>query len=350
MRALSSGSFFLRRLAAAWLAAAAMLALSTAAAQSTPSPADPAAVSRALERAAEAVVGLRTTAVEDARTTSTLGSTRQGSGVVIGSDDLILTIGYLLLEVEQVEVITDDSRRIPARVIAYDVATGFGLVQALAPLKLAPVPLGSAAPLATGEALMMVSGGEEGAVSVAHLVSRRNFSGFWEYHIDGAVFTAPPRSDHSGAALFNARGELVGVGSLVMADVAGPDMPRVPGNMFVPVDLLKPVLAELRRKGRSSQSERAWIGINCVETDGGVVIARISEDSPADVAGLQRGDRIVKIDGTAVDGLERLWKTLWSRPAAEREVTLDILRDGKPETLKVFSIDREKTLRRPRGI
>jgi serine protease Do len=308
------------------------------------------AQSRALQRASAAVVGLRALAVDDARSAATLGRARQGSGVVIGNGDLVLTIGYLILEAEQVQLITDDEREVPARLIGYDVATGFGLVQPLAPLRIAPAPFGSGAALARGEALMIVSGGEDGAISAAQLVSSRNFSGYWEYHVDGALFTAPARPDHSGAGLFNGRGELVGIGSLLVKDAAGADGPPQNGNMFVPIDLLQPILPELRSRGSSRLSERAWIGVNCVEVEGAVRVVRVNSDSPAEVAGVEPGDRIVRIDGTEVKALEVLWKTLWAGGAPEREVTLDIVRSGQPQTLKLQSVDRMKTLKSAQGI
>jgi len=315
------------------------------------------AQSRALQRAADAVVGVRATAVEDARSAATLGREREGSGVVIDADGLVLTIGYLVLEAEQVELATDDGRRYPARVVAYDLATGFGLVQALVPLGLAPVPLGVAgAPLnvatdgAKDEPLMVVSGGDEGAISEARLVSRRPFAGYWEYHIDGALFTAPPRRDHSGAGLFNDRGELLGIGSLFVADALGPDQPRLPGNMFVPVELLKPILGELRRRGTSGASTRAWLGVNCVEHEGEVRVLRVADDSPAEAGGVRRGDRVLALDGKPVTGLAQLWLSLWADARAEREVRLDIERGGERMSLKLQSVDRARTLRRARGI
>ncbi|HMO48463.1 MAG TPA: S1C family serine protease [Rubrivivax sp.] len=324
------------------------LALGGAAAAAEPSAIE--AQSRALQRASAAVVGLRAQAVEDARSAATLGRVRQGSGVVIGNGDLVLTIGYLILEAEQVQLITDDEREVPARLVGYDVATGFGLVQPLAPLHIEPASLGAGAALARGEALMIVSGGEDGVVSAAQLISRRGFSGYWEYHVDGALFTAPPRADHSGAGLFNGRGELVGIGSLLLKDAADPGAPPLTGNMFVPIDLLVPILPELRSRGSSGASRRAWLGVNCVETEGSVRVVRVIRDSPAEVAGVEPGDRIVRIDGTEVHALDVLWKTLWAGGAAERESRLDIVRDGAARTLKVQSVDRMKTLRSARGI
>lgn len=304
----------------------------------------------ALQRASDAVVGVLALAVDDARSATTLGRARQGSGVVIAEDGLVLTIGYLILEAEQVMLLTDDGRLVPARVIAYDLATGFGLLRALAPLKLQPAPLGVARSLKDNEALMVASGGQEGVISLTRLLGQRPFSGYWEYHIEGALFTGPPHRAHSGAGLFNEQGELVGIGSLFVMDALGADAPRAPGNMFVPVDLLKPVLAELLERGASAQSTRPWLGINCIEQAGAVRIVRVNEDSPADVAGLEVGDRIVRIDGEAVDRLDQLWKALWRRPPAEREVMLEIQRGGEARTVKVFAVDRAKTLRRPAGV
>ena len=209
----------------------------------------------ALARANAAVVGLEVVAVEDARSIATLGKQRQGSGVLIGDDGMVLTIGYLILEADQVDLVAGDGRRIPARVVAYDLASGFGLVQALAPLGIAPAPLGVSAAVASDEPLLFASGGDERDLSLARMVSRRPFSGYWEYHIEGALFTAPARTDHSGAGLFNADGELVGVGSLVVGNAAGGDGPAMRGNMFVPVDLLKPILAELQGARQLAQQQ-----------------------------------------------------------------------------------------------
>jgi S1-C subfamily serine protease len=262
----------------------------------------------------------------------------------------VLTIGYLILEAEDVVLTTDDGREVPATVVAYDVATGFGMVRPLLPLKLAPAPLGRSGALAGSEPLVVVSGGDEGAVSGARLVSRRGFSGNWEYHIDGALFTAPARRDHSGAGLFNGRGELVGIGSLWLADASNGEGPRQSGNMFVPVDLLTPVLAELRARGSSRTSDRAWVGLQCAETGSGLRILRVNPDSPADVAGLEAGDTIERIDGTAVVTLESFYKALWNGGPAERNVTLDLLRNGRPLAVTLRTVDRMKTLKRAQGV
>jgi len=306
--------------------------------------------SRALERAANAVVGVQVLALEDARSNATLGRARQGSGVVIGDDGLVLTIGYLVLEAEQVRLLLDDGRSFPARVVAYDLATGFGLLMPLAPLKLPAVPLGAARAVAPDDALLVVSGAPAGVISDARLVARRPFAGYWEYRIDGALFTAPPRTDHSGAGLFNPQGELVGIGSLVVADAAEGGGARRPGNMFVPIDLLRPILDELRTRGASAASRRAWLGLNAVEQGRELRVVRVAEDGPAEAAGVRVGDRIVSLDGQAVATLDALWTRLWAGGEAERTVRLEVQRANERLTFEVRSVDRAATLRRATGV
>ncbi len=340
-----------RALAAALAAIALWAPGPAAAAAALPAPetADFKPQAEALARAHAAVVGVRSTAVDEAGSIDTLGRERRGSGVLIDADGLVLTIGYLILEADHVDIVIEGERTVPARVVAYDLATGFGLLQALAPVRVAPVSLGRSAGLGRGEPLMIASGGADGELSLARIVSQRAFSGYWEYHIDGALFTVPARTDHSGAGLFNLDGELLGIGSLVVTEALGSGQGRMPGNMFVPIDLLKPILGELRSRGASRSSTRAWLGVNCVETDGGVEVVRVTRDGPAERAGLQPGDRILRIDGAEVGGLETLYKTLW-RDGPEREVTLVIRRGTQTLTLTLKSLDRMKTLRKPQGI
>ncbi|WP_418315774.1 S1C family serine protease [Piscinibacter sakaiensis] len=306
---------------------------------------------RALARAHSAMVGLRSVAVDGAGSIRSLGQHRIGSGVLIDdAGSLILTIGYLVLEAEDVTVELDDGRSFPARVVAYDLASGFGLVESLAPLPRPSAPFGRAAGMNPHQPLMIATGGSDGSLSIVRLVSSRPFTAYWEYHIDAALFTAPPRADHPGAGLFNSDGELLGIGSLLVGDAAGPGLPPVTGNMFVPIDLLLPILAELRRTGSSAASARAWLGINCIEADGIVRLTRITRDGPADAAGLRPGDAIIAVDGTPVQALETFYKRLWTGASPNREIRLDIRRDGQLQQINVQATDRRHMLRHAGGI
>ena len=312
----------------------------------------------AMTKAHAAVVGVKVTAVEGARSAETLGLRRTGSGVVIGPDGLVLTIGYLMLEAQQIEIITQDNKVVPATAVAYDIATGFGLLRPLLPLRgIAPVTLGSLQDLQPGEPLMAATGattnGQESEVSITQLVSKRAFSGTWEYHLDTALFTSPPVTagggNHSGAPLFNQKGELVGIGSLLVMDATGENR-RMPGNMFVPIDLLKPILAEMRQSGSSSQSHRPWLGLTSSDQGGRIQIVRVSADSPADDAGLEPGFVVLAVDGSGVTTLEGFYKKLWARAAPDEPVKLTIRRDDEVMTIELKPRDRMLTLKKPAGI
>ena len=300
----------------------------------------------ALARAGASVVGVEVRALEDARSIATLGPRRAGSGVVIAADGLVLTIGYLILEADHVDLVDGSGRHLPARVVAYDLASGFGLLQALTPLPLEPVPLGISAAVKGDEPLLVASGGDEADLSLARMVSRRPFSGYWEYHIDGALFTAPARTDHSGAGLFNAEGELVGIGSLVVTDAAGNAAAPLRGNMFVPVDLLKPILGEMIATGRQKGSMRPWLGLSSIEDDGQLRVLRVSEGGPAESAGVEVGDIILAIGGHKVKKLEEFYRRLWSAGEPGVEVTLKLQQGGDVREVQIRSIDRFDLMRK----
>jgi serine protease Do len=330
--------------------ALAALAAVAAAGQAAAPDARHQAVIDALTRAHAAVVGIQVVATQGARSAESLGRERSGSGVVIGADGLILTIGYLMLEADTIQVVTQDRRVVPARAVAYDLATGFGLVRPLLPLRgVAPVRLGTSSEMQTGEAVMAAIGGEDSDVAMTQVVSRRPFSGYWEYHIDSALFTSPPIGNHSGAPLFNQRGELLGIGSLFVGD-AGGEGRRMPGNMFVPVDLLKPILAELQQTGSSKTSRRAWLGLTSAEQSGRVQIVRVNRESPAHEAGLQPGDVVLAVDGVRVATLEEFYKRLWAHAQPEQEIQLTVLQGADVRLVKVKPVDRMTVLARPAGI
>jgi S1-C subfamily serine protease len=324
------------------------LCAGAAASKSSPPPAAPRedeASYQTLLEATNAVVQVKVKAIGNARTSRTLGAERAGSGVLIAPSGLVLTIGYLVLEAEKVEVTSHEGKTLPATVVAYDHATGFGLVRPLGPLGSRPVRLGSSGKVEELDRVMIASGGADGAVTVATVVSKRPFAGYWEYAIDGAIFTSPPRADHSGAALINKDGELVGIGSLFVMDAMSPGE-RLPGNMFVPVDLLKPILDEMLQTGRSKVGVRPWIGVNSLEVDGHVKVLRVTEDSPADEAGLRPGDIILSVNGEKVTALPQLYRIMWAAGSPGVELRFKVLQGNNVRDLKIRSLDRLEFLRK----
>lgn len=312
-----------------------------------PRPAPAQSVIDALTKANAAVVGVQVSAVDGARSIETLGKHRRGSGVVIGPDNMVLTIGYLMLEAESIQIVTQDNRVLPARAVAYDLATGFGIVKPVLPLRgIAPVALGTQQDLQTGEPVMAATGGEDGDVTMTRLVSKRAFSGYWEYHIEAALFTSPPIDNHSGAPLFNQKGELIGIGSLFVMDALG-DNRRLPGNMFVSIDLLKPILSELQQTGTTKKSRRPWLGLTSSEQGGRVQIVRVNRESPAHLAGLQPGDLVLAVDGTKVATLEDFYKKLWEHANPDDEIKLTVLQGADVKVITLKAVDRMSTMIKP---
>jgi len=287
------------------------------------------------------VVRIHAKAVPDARSKATLGSERQGTGIVIDSSGLILTIGYLIQEAETVEVATATGNPIPASVIAYDFSTGFGLLRAVKAPPVKPISFGDSANVADREPVLIV--GFDG-VAPAFVVSRRQFAGYWEYLLDDAIYTAPVTVNWQGAALINKEGKLLGVGSLAVGDAMG-GRGQLPGNMFVPIDLLKPILGDLIAQGKASAKPRPWLGINTQDLQGKLMVTRVSPDSPAERAGLVNGDIIVGIRGEQVSGHADFYRKMWASGDAGAEVELNVLKGAEIRKLGVKSMDRNDYLR-----
>jgi S1-C subfamily serine protease len=284
------------------------------------------------------VVRIKTYINPDGRTVDNLGQERDGSGIVIDDDGLILTIGYLMVEAHAAEAITNDGRKIPATVIGYDHDTGFGLLKAVAPLKVRPILFGNSKDLKVGEPVLAASFGGRDGIAPARVVSRREFAGSWEYLVDGAIYTAPAHSHWSGAALITREGKLVGVGSLIVGDAAGDGGGA--GNLYIPTDLLKPILGDLIANGAVGGTPKPWIGLSTQATDRGLVVVRVTTDSPAEKAGLRKGDVITNVAGDKPKTLPDFYRKLWSLGAAGITVPLDIERDGKDEHIDIQSINR----------
>ena len=284
-----------------------------------------------------AIVRVSTRSVPDARSADSLGATREGTGVVIGKDGLVLTIGYLIVEADNVQVTDAKGRAFPATVVADDPATGFALVRTLVPLDATPIALGDSGKAAEQEPVLIASAGGEGA-SFAWIVSKRPFTGNWEYHLDSALFTSPPTTEWSGAALIDRDGKLIGIGSLIVREATQGD-PTLPGNVFVPIDLLKPILADLVRQGHREGPARPWLGIAADELQGHVLVTKVSPDGPADRAGLAVGDIIVGVGSDPVRTQDEFYQRVWAKRHAGDEVPLKVLKGLEVKEITVRSMD-----------
>jgi S1-C subfamily serine protease len=314
------------------LAALAFVALSPARAQTA-----------ALDHLLSAIVHIKTSINPDGRSVENLGRSREGTGIVIDNDGLILTIGYLMVEAESAEVIANDGRAVPANVVGYDHESGFGLLRAILPLKAHPLPLGQSAGLKEGDQVVVAGYGGRDRVAPARVVSKRAFAGGWEYLLDEAIFTSPPYPEWSGAALIDRSGKLVGVGSLVVKDASGRD--DGPGNMFVPIDRLTPILADLIADGRASGPARPWLGVVTQELGGRLVVAAVAPESPAARAGIRHGDIIESVGSDAPKDMEDFYRKIYAHGAAGVTIPLDVRRADEQRHFDVKSMNRLDHLR-----
>lgn len=294
------------------------------------------------EQISRSVVAIRAHIPDDAFTASGLGTLREGSGMVIGRG-LVLTIGYLITEAEEVWLTAQDGKVVAAHALAYDQQTGFGLVQALGALDLPALEFGDSRRARVGDAVTVIDG--TGRAVGAAIVARQEFAGYWEYLLEDAIFTTPAHPSWGGAALVGADGRLLGVGSLRLQMLRSGETADI--NMAVPIDLLPPILDDLLTRGEANRPPRPWLGVFSAESDGDVVVMSVAEGGPAARAGLRRGDIISDVRDTGVDGLADFYRKLWESGPAGADLPIRIVRDGRESWLRVKSADRNSFLRKP---
>lgn len=326
---------------------AVVVGLSPAVAQTAGKPTTSEPAARALSDAVKAVlaslVTVKSTVPREARSARNLGTEREGHGVVIDDEGLVLTVGYLVLEANSVEIVQDSGRRASAMVVSYDYDSGFALVRTAIPLKLKPVAFGDSEVLKQRDSIVVAGAGGEDKALRGLVADRRQFAGYWEYLLDNAIFTVPPYHNWGGAALLNEQGALMGIGSLQVPDAYRGGR-SFPGNMFIPINRLKPIF-ETMKAGRRPEGSKPWIGITTHEARGCLIIASVQPGSPAESAGLRRGDVVRAVGGTEVDSLAEFYSNLWKAGPSGTTVTLGIDRGGERVDVAVRSGDRYKYLR-----
>ena len=291
-----------------------------------------------------AVVGLKAEVPSDARTADTLGRMRSGSGVVIDSGGLVLTVGYLIVEASAVDLYPADGKRVPADIVGYDHETGLGLVRARSDLGIAPIRIGRSKGIGVGEPLLVLSRDGPLGGGEVKLASRREFAGYWEYLLPDALFATPPHPAFAGAALIDREQRLVGIGSLMVGDAAADDV-ESPGNMFVPVDALGPILGDLLAMGRRDSPGNPRVGMSTQEHGGHLIVRSVADDGPAETAGVRPGDVVLGVGGVEVDSLAEFYRGMWGLGAPGVRVPLRIMRGQQVMELTVPSTDRLRWLK-----
>jgi len=299
-----------------------------------------------LDAALDAVVGIRSIIPADAFTAETLGTERTGNGVVI-RDNIVLTIGYLITEAETIWLHLNDGRTVPGHTLGYDQETGFGLVQALARLGIAPLKLGRSSDAAIGDPVVIGGAGGRAYSTAGRIVGRQEFAGYWEYAIDNAIFTSPAHPHWGGTALIGSKGDLLGIGSLQL-EKANDEGKEEFLNMVVPIDLLPPIIDDLLTLGRPNRPPRAWLGLYGTEVEERIVIVGVAKDGPAQRAKLRTGDMVLAVNGKEVSDLADCYRRVWALGPAGAQIPLTIYRDGRTFDVKVASADRNRYLKAPR--
>jgi S1-C subfamily serine protease len=297
-----------------------------------------------IETTLASVVAVRTTIPQDAYTASRLGTERAGSGVVIGSDGLILTVGYLLTEAEAVWVIDNTGRAMPAQVIGQDQDSGFGLVQPLQHMHRPPLSLGKSSEAAVGDSLIIASFGGSEHAKATRIIAKQEFAGYWEYLLDEGIFTAPAHPQWTGAAAIDRAGNLVGIASLIFQQFAMGST-NIDANLIIPIDLLKLALPDLIKFGKVDRPPRPWLGLWTAESDNKLVIAGLNDKGPAKRGGLQVGDVVIGIAGSPVTTLGAMYRHIWSLGNAGVTVPFEVLREGRRLEISVASVDRQSRLK-----
>jgi S1-C subfamily serine protease len=303
----------------------------------------PAFAEQRAEDILKAVVKLRTVIPQDAHTAATLGTEREGNGVVIDSQGLILTTGYLILEAEKIEITGFEGKTIQGTFVGYDHETGFGLLRTEKPLPVEPMKIGDPSKIEEGDPVLVVGYGGKDAVQGVRVIARREFAGYWEYILENAIFTAPPYGSFGGAALIGRDGRLLGIGSL-FSQLGIQGVGTIPCNVFIPIDLLSPILDDIIRKGRPEKSPRPWLGANFDEAHGRIFLTKLTPGGPAEKAGLQADDLILTVNGKSISGLVDFYRKVWNLGSAGVGATLGVLRGTQIREIKVQTSDRYQLL------
>lgn len=301
-----------------------------------------------LDTVLTAVRPLRSSVPADCHSARTLGTEREGNAILIDGNGLFLTIGYLVVEATEVLIGAPNGAVLNAHPIGYDHETGFGLVRSLEQTDFSPIELAPNSQKLTRDSRVIVAsaGGPSQALD-AHIADRRLFAGSWEYMLDSAIFTAPLHPNWSGAALIDpGTGELCGVGSLFVQGPAG-DEDEEQGNMFVPIELLTPILRDLLKTGRRSGPRRPWMGLHAAEALGSLVVVSVFDGGPAFKAGIQPGDILEQIEEKPVDTLESFYRELWSAGEAGASIKLGVIRGSTGMNIFVGSCDRQDFYKQP---
>ena len=275
---------------------------------------------------------------EHCQSSKVLGGIRQGTGMIINSSGYILTVGYLVMEATEIQVIFSDDSVEEAEVVGIDFDSGLGLLRVNSPGVLTPLRLGESSRV-THDQLTLTIGASTGEqsriVTNGRVFATESFIGYWEYFIKRALYVVPQNPAFGGSPLLNIEGEVIGVISLQLNQHQGM-------NLAIPIDLFYRIESELIKYGRIvSRPPKTWIGVYHAPYTHGIIIIDVVEGGPAEQAGITKGDVITHINETTITSEEHFLRQLWEIPIhASFQVTF--IRHSTHHSLQLWGIDRHE--------
>lgn len=315
----------------------------SAAAPTTPGPKlnlqQPSGQPAHVERVQPAVVGIAVRVPLDRPSALTLGPVRWGSGVIFDPAGYVLTVSYIVMDAQIIQVVLRDGRTVPGKPVGFDLEHGLGVLKLEGEGPWPAAPLGDSSKVVVGTATTTIGVDDENnlVVTQGSVQEIRTFAGYWEYLLDRAFVVAPYNPSFGGSPLVNVQGEVIGITNLRIGE-----RPYV--NLAIPIEYFTATKDELIRQGRvASRPARPWLGLWILASPDGVVVAGASPRSPAIQAGFQRGDVIVRINGEKVESQEEFYRKLWQTQVGQ-EVSLVVLRESRFHVITVRAIDRYQLL------
>lgn len=287
-----------------------------------------------VKRLVETVVNLHAVVPRQHPSARILGTERLGSGVVVDASGLILTVNYVIMGGQAVDVGFLAGRRAKAEIVAQDFEVGLALLRVKRQgLPRAEFAEGDELERGTPVVAIASTGGQERRVADGFVTHLGEFEAYWEYLLDRGIVSSAPNPGFGGGGLFTLAGRLVGVVSLNLNEIAR-------NSLAIPVDCYRAHASELLRYGRIvSRPRRAWLGVFAHVLEEGVVVAGLVPGGPGERAGLQEGDVILSVNAEEVGTRRDLYLSLWRHEPGER-LTFEVMRDNTLRRVEVTGGDR----------
>jgi S1-C subfamily serine protease len=282
----------------------------------------------------QSIVYIHTTVSREHPSTKILGNERLGSGVVVDSSGLILTVNYVVMGGQSLSVAFQKGRRAKAELVAQDFEVGLALIKVNRQgLIAAEVGTGELVERSEEVVLLGAKQPQERCATGGFVTYVGEFEAYWEYMLDRAIISNAPNPGYGGGGLFTTNGRLAGTVSLNLNEISR-------SSLAIPTDFYRNHRDEMMRYGRVvSRPRRAWLGVFAQVIEEGVVVAGVVPDGPGDRGGLQEGDVIVSLNAEEVGSRRELYTSLWRHEPGDA-LTFEVMRDKKMRRFEVKGGDR----------